>query len=438
MNQLRLGKLHSASSSPGDLRRRPLLSLKCTSSALAVIPKKLNKKMPIVTEGRLPGYEEYDDCMFSQLEAACKCEKQQVKQHGTTILLSVSPDHVLIAADSRLTSYANEIQRRPQFSKISELSSSPAASGCFCGDVCEGTNLLTHLGSMNGVSMIDSANQYLNLPPHQAYGAFVCLKSTEFEEPRGYRLFNTIKVPIHCVECRHEVDWSTCNCPRLQEDSGCIRMEEGIHFMGSGARPAINYCEVKYMQKRLRSEERSRGCCFSLLGGLDIELIEAMQDAFETLLIASLIDPSSVHGISKNEVNLIQKSQTFLEACRTHYDCLSAIMVNSIFLVSPTCLEKMDILTSLGIKRDEIKYSGHPLTWLQGEFTLQLVSFNASHNVSDTLKRAKRVRIIPEFTNNIVGMRFFSLVHEKEGHQEATYRVYVSDPTPEFLNGLIE
>lgn len=81
------------------------------------------------------------------------------------------------------------------------------------------------------------------------------------------------------------------------------------------------------------------------------------------------------------------------------------------------------------INPDDIDYNGHSLTWLEGEFTLELVSVKVPDYVSEILARAGEVERKPELTNKIVGLRFFNLVHEEEGHRKANHRVYVSNPT---------
>ncbi|KAM1014255.1 hypothetical protein TB2_044096 [Malus domestica] len=147
---------------------------------------------------------------------------------------------------------------------------------------------------MNGMYLIDSARQYLYQLVHQEYGAFLGLKLLESEvNPVGYRLFNTIEVPEHRFGCGYKLNWSTCNCPRSQNDSGLSRMERGIHFMGSGAEHARNYCDFICRQNILRPEEYHRAYFLSLLGDMDIGVNEATQVAFKNLLMTSLFDPSS-------------------------------------------------------------------------------------------------------------------------------------------------
>ncbi|KAB2628757.1 hypothetical protein D8674_033552 [Pyrus ussuriensis x Pyrus communis] len=156
-------------------------------------------------------------------------------------------------------------------------------------------------------------------------------------------------------------------------------MERGIHFMGSGARHAMNFCDFTYRQKILRPEEYHRAYCLSLLGDIDIGLNQATKDAFKSLLIASLFDPSSggpfkVHSMSNDKATFTHERQTFLKSSRTHYDSIKTIFVDSIFLPYPACLEDMDILTARRLKLyplDRLEFSHlkklelHPLDRLE-------------------------------------------------------------------------
>ncbi|RXH92625.1 hypothetical protein DVH24_033521 [Malus domestica] len=133
------------------------------------------------------------------------------------------------------------------------------------------------------------------------------------------------RIPIHpddttpnYIHGRHWMSFCSYLC----------RVPDGVTKIGKG------YVCGMYKQNILRPEEYHQAYCLSLLGDMDVEVNEATQVAFKSLLMASLFDPSSsgpfnVHPMNNGKSTLMEERQTFIETTRTYYDSIRIKLIGS-------------------------------------------------------------------------------------------------------------
>ncbi|TQD75629.1 hypothetical protein C1H46_038837 [Malus baccata] len=215
---------------------------------------------------------------------------------GTTNILVVLPDAIIVAGDSRVTAYSGEI--RPEEKKIKFISNNPPTRATWCQDRYDAHKMLTHIKRVAKAShsfdaILDSAKKYTETTNcDRGFGSFLCSVEPTTGELSAYLVFHNpvVEHETNCSEKEEE-----CYCQNLARFHGCRKLKLGVYTLGSGGQFAIDSLSEKY-GFQYKGDDPSASWCSDGEKAQDLgihDLENARADVFSALLAAAFDDPLS-------------------------------------------------------------------------------------------------------------------------------------------------